>query len=326
MAGGKAGGQGGRGNKPGSHRKGAQAGSGGQARRALKGKGPTPRAEERTGHVAKRRADFAARSADKGRPVSSRNRGDRGVRSTEAIAGRNAVVEALRAGVPVVALYVAERVDADDRIREAVQFAADQGYPLLEAPRGELDRIADGALHQGIVLQVPAYEYADPKELPALATDGQPALIVALDGVTDPRNLGAVIRSAAAFGAHGVVIPTRRTASMSGAAWKASAGAAVRIRIAQASNLVSALRAYKAEGIFVVGLDADGETPVAALELATEPLVLVVGAEGAGLSRLVAETCDLLVSVPMTRDVESLNAGVATGIALYEIARLRGTL
>jgi len=144
--------------------------------------------------------------------------------------------------------------------------------------------------------------------------------------VTDPRNLGAVIRSAAAFGAHGVVIPTRRTASMSGAAWKASAGAAVRIRIAQASNLVSALRAYKAEGIFVVGLDADGETAVAALELATEPLVLVVGAEGAGLSRLVAETCDLLVSVPMARDVESLNAGVATGIALYEIAKLRGTL
>ena len=113
---------------------------------------------------------------------------------------------------------------------------------------------------------------------------------------------------------------------MSGAAWKASAGAAVRIRVAQASNMVSALRAYKAEGIFVVGLDSDGETTVGDLELATGPLVLVVGAEGAGLSRLVSETCDLLVSVPMTREVESLNAGVATGIALYEIARHRGEI
>ena len=107
---------------------------------------------------------------------------------------------------------------------------------------------------------------------------------------------------------------------------KASAGAAVRITIAQASNLVSALRAYKTEGLFVVGLDADGETPVGSLDLATGPMVLVVGAEGAGLSRLVAETCDLLASVPMAREVESLNAGVATGIALYEIARLRENL
>jgi 23S rRNA (guanosine2251-2'-O)-methyltransferase len=274
--------------------------------------------------VAKRRAELARRSKES-RPVSSRARGDRGARSTEVIAGRNAVVEALRAGVPVIALYVAERVDADERVREAVRLAADRGHPLLEAPRTELDRLAEGAVHQGVVLQVPAYDYADPKELATLPADDEQLLLVGLDGVTDPRNLGAVIRSAAAFGAHGVVIPTRRTAGMSGAAWKASAGAAARLRVARASNLASALRAYKADGIFVVGLSADASTPIAELELATEPLMLVVGAEGAGLSRLVAETCDLLVRVPMTRDIESLNAGVATGIALYEIARLRGT-
>jgi 23S rRNA (guanosine2251-2'-O)-methyltransferase len=141
--------------------------------------------------------------------------------------------------------------------------------------------------------------------------------------VTDPRNLGAVVRSAAGFGAHGVVIPERRAAGMTASAWKTSAGAAARIPVAQATNLVRALKDLQEAGCMVVGLAADGEVSLPDLDLADGPLVLVVGSEGDGLGRLVAETCDQLVSIPMTNQLESLNAGVAAGVALYEIARRR---
>lgn len=330
MAGGTKGGQGGRGNKPGSHRKGAQLGSGGQSRRSLQGKGPTPPAAERPGHKAYRRAAAATKRTARrpgGRAGRAEDRaggrsGDRR-RGMESIVGRNAVLEALRAGVPAVTLFIAERVDADDRVREAIQIAADRGLPLLESPRAELDRITDGSPHQGIALQVQPYDYADPKDLARRTVRGMPTLLVAVDGLTDPRNLGAVVRSAAAFGAHGVVIPTRRAAGMSASAWKSSAGAAVRLPVAQATNLVRALKAYKEVGIFVAGLAAEGDVALGRLDLATGPLVLVVGSEGKGLSRLVAETCDVLVRIPMSDETESLNAGVAAGVALYEISRRR---
>lgn len=329
MAGGKSGGQGGRGNKPGSHRKGAQVGSGGQSHRSLQGRGPTPKAADRPHHKAHRRANSAAAAAKgattRGRSSgrSAERTGDRR-RGMESIVGRNAVLEALRADVPAIALFIAERVDTDDRIREAIKLAADRGLPLLESPRAELDRITDGSLHQGIALQVRPYDYAAPGDLvQAAAATSQPALIVAVDGLTDPRNLGAVVRSAAAFGAHGVLVPTRRAAGMSAAAWKSSAGAAVRLPVAQATNLVQALTAYKEAGIFVAGLAADGEVGLDDLDLATGPLVLVVGAEGKGLSRLVTDTCDVLVRIPMSAATESLNAGVAAGVALYAIARRR---
>ncbi|HET6918391.1 MAG TPA: RNA methyltransferase, partial [Jiangellaceae bacterium] len=169
------------------------------------------------------------------------------------MAGRNAVVEALRSHVPVKALYVAERIDVDDRVREVMRIAADRRLPLLEAPRSELDRITAGAVHQGIALSVPPYEYAHPDDLVTTARSaGEVPLVVALDGVTDPRNLGAVIRSAAAFGAHGVVIPERRSAGMTAGAWKSSAGAAARVPVARATNLARQLRAYRDAGLFVV--------------------------------------------------------------------------
>ena len=140
------------------------------------------------------------------------------------IAGRNPVVEALRASVPGTALYVAERIDTDDRVKEALRRAVDSGVPILEGPRPELDRLTGGAVHQGLVLQVPAYEYAHPDALLEQARDGTRAPVVALDNVTDPRNLGAVIRStAAAFGGSGVVVPQRRAAGMSVGAWRAPA-------------------------------------------------------------------------------------------------------
>jgi len=220
---------------------------------------------------------------------------------------------------------VGVHLDSDDRVREALKTAADAGIPLLEAPRAELDRLTGGAVHQGLALQIPAYSYAHPDDLLARAVDaGHTPLLVALDGVTDPRNLGAVVRSAAAFGAHGVLVPERRAAGMTAGAWKSSAGAAARVPVARATNLARALEAYRKAGVFVVGLAAEGDVALTDLEAAVDPLVVVVGSEGRGLSRLVAQTCDLRVRIPMTAETESLNAGVAAGIVLYEVAHRRG--
>jgi 23S rRNA (guanosine2251-2'-O)-methyltransferase len=268
-----------------------------------------------------------------GKPVATRGapRGPRALGGPgraadgpEVVAGRNAVLESLRAAVPANALYVAHRMESDDRVNEAIRLAADAGVAVLEAGRAELDRLTDGALHQGVALRVPAYEYAHPGDLTARAEGtGAPALIVALDGVTDPRNLGAVARSAAAFGAHGVVIPARRSAGVTASAWKVSAGALAHLTVARAPNLVRVLAGYQQAGLVVAGLDARGGTDVGDLEVADGPLVLVVGSEGRGLSRLAAERCDLLVRIPVAARAESLNAGVAAGIALYEVARRR---
>jgi 23S rRNA (guanosine2251-2'-O)-methyltransferase len=313
---------------PGS-KKGQVTGTGGQKRRSLQGRGPTPAAQERTKHPAARRAKAAAKRAPAptrssgGRSSASRGRAGQG-EGPEVVAGRNPVVEALRAKVPATALYVAERVDSDDRVREALKLAGNVRIPLMEAPRAELDRLSGGAVHQGLLLQVPAYSYAHPDDLLARATAaGEPALLVALDGVTDPRNLGAVVRSAAAFGAHGVLIPERRAAGMTASAWKTSAGAAARVPVARATNLNRALQAYRSAGLFVVGLDGAGPIDLGAVEVAVDPVVLVIGSEGRGLSRLVRESCDLVASIPIGAATESLNAGVAAGIALYEVARRR---
>jgi 23S rRNA (guanosine2251-2'-O)-methyltransferase len=324
-------------------------GTGGQGRRKLEGKGPTPPAAKRPGHPAQRRAAAAAsagsapagsassRSASsRSAPAGSRRRsadyaaassgpgspdpGARGPRGSgdaaEFVAGRNPVVESLRAGVPAAALYVGARVQHDERISEAIKLAADRGVAVLEAGAAELDRLTGGALHQGLALRVRPYRYAHPDDLLTRAADaGQLPLIVALDGVTDPRNLGAVARSAAAFGAHGVVVPSRRGAGVTAGAWKASAGALARVPVARAANLARALASYRDAGVFVAGLDAAGDTPVRDLELAT--------AEGRGLSRIVAQACDVLVRIPIAARTESLNAGVAAGIALYEVAAVR---
>jgi 23S rRNA (guanosine2251-2'-O)-methyltransferase len=243
--------------------------------------------------------------------------------AAEIIAGRNAVLESLRARVPASSLHVGPRLDSDERIGEAVMLAADTGIPVVEAGRAELDRMTGGAIHQGLALKVAPYDYAAPDDLIDAARDAaaQP-LIVALDGITDPRNLGAIVRSVAAFGGHGVLVPVRRSAGVTAGAWKASAGALARVRVAQASNLAQALAAYQQAGLFVVGLDASGSEDIGDLQLADSPLVLVVGAEGRGLSRLITERCDAVARVPIT-GAESLNAGVAASIALYAVSRLR---
>lgn len=317
--------------KPGS-KKGAQVGTGGHSRKALQGKGPTPKAEDRVYHPAHQRKveaekrQAAARrrqgggSGGSGAPRSGRT----GARDFEVVAGRNAVLEALRTEMPVSTLYVATRLEGDDRTREILQIASGRGYNLLEVTKPELDRLTDGSVHQGVALQVPPYEYADVEDLlDAAAAAGEPPLIVALDGVTDPRNLGAVLRSAGAFGAHGVLVPERRAAGLTASAWKVSAGAAARVPVARATNLTRALEELKKAGCFVVGLDAGGDTEVAEVAFAADPLVLVVGSEGKGLSRLVRESCDVVASIPIAAETESLNAAVAGGITLYEVARRR---
>jgi 23S rRNA (guanosine2251-2'-O)-methyltransferase len=297
------------------------AGSGGRVRRGLEGRGATPKAADRPNHKAykfKARAEKAASARPK-----RRSSGD-----DEWIAGRNAVVEALRAGVPVSGVYVAEGTERDARLREAFKLAAEYGISLLEVTKAELDRRTDGAVHQGLAARVPAYEYAHPNDLLDAATErGEAPLIVALDSVTDPRNLGAVVRSAAGFGAHGVVIPERRAARMTASAWKSSAGAAARIPVAHATNLVRTLKDYQEAGCMVLGLAASGDLSLPELladnDLATGPLVIVVGSEGDGLGRLVSETCDRLLSIPMSSGLESLNAGVAASITLYALSEHR---
>lgn len=306
-----------------SNKKGATVGSGGQRRRALEGKGPTPPAEMRKGHK-----KYRATAAQAKRPVSAQSRrpSGRGAKDTsELVVGRNPVVEALRAEIPATAVYVQQFIDNDDRVREAVRLAGDRGVPLLEAPRPELDRLTAGLNHQGLVLQIPPYEYAHPDDLLALAADQtEDPLIMALDGVTDPRNLGAVVRSVAAFGGHGVVVPERRAAGMTAGAWKTSAGTAARVPVARATNLTRALEAYQKAGLTVVGLAADGDVELHDLEVLDGPVVIVAGSEGKGLSRLVGETCDLLARIPMPGGAaESLNAGVAAGVVLYEASRRR---
>ncbi|MBC6459245.1 23S rRNA (guanosine(2251)-2'-O)-methyltransferase RlmB [Actinomadura sp. HBU206391] len=308
-----------------------------------KGSGNTPKAEDRHWYGKRQSARSAKSAARTGtptarrggkRPTESRTSGEGGATAArpggrvptsrrtpdapEIVTGRNAVVEALRAAVPGTALYVMS--DTDERVRESIQLAADRRIPLLEVGKPELDRLTDGSIHQGIALQVRPYRYAHPDDLLRGATT---PLIVAVDGITDPRNLGAIIRSAAAFGANGVLVPERRAAGVTAGAWKASAGTLASVPVARATNLARTLKAYRQAGCFVAGLDARGGVAIGDLEVAADPFVLVVGSEGKGLGRLVADTCDMLVTIPMSGKAESLNAGVAAGIALYEVSRRR---
>ncbi len=298
--------------------KGKAAGSGGRIRKSLEGRGATPKAEDRVYHKAYKAKQAAQRRGG----TQQKGRSTRTAVGADWVVGRNPVFEALTAGLPVKQAYVAEGAERDDRLRDILKFSAENGVPLLQVTRGELDRVTGGLVHQGVALQLPAYEYADVEDVlaDALEVDG---IVVALDGVTDPRNLGAIIRSAAAFGATGVVIPSRRSASMTAAAWKTSAGAAARLPIAMATNLNRALEQASKMGFTIVGLAGEGEVPVSGAPGIDGPLVIVVGSEDEGLARLVREHCDSLISIPIASAVESLNASVAAAIALYEVSQQR---
>ncbi|MGW5388478.1 23S rRNA (guanosine(2251)-2'-O)-methyltransferase RlmB [Nocardia sp. NPDC003963] len=309
--------------RKGGTKKGAVVGSGGKHRRGLEGRGPTPPAEERTKHPAARRAAAKAKAAQKNPSNRGRPAGRRNDDGPELVLGRNPVVECLRAGVPASALFVAAGTENDERLTESVRLAADTGISILEVPRTDLDRMSSNGLHQGVALQVPPYRYAHPDDLLTRAREStEPALLVALDNISDPRNLGAVVRSVAAFGGHGVVIPQRRSASVTAVAWRTSAGAAARLPVARATNLTRTLKDWAAKGVQIVGLDAGGDLSLDDFD-GTAPTVIVVGSEGKGLSRLVRESCDAVLSIPMSGPVESLNASVAAGVVLAETARQR---
>jgi len=317
---------------------GKQVGSGGQGRQALEGRKPTPKAEDRPYHPAgKRKAASDRFEAAGGRKPSrgkeapgaeQRPQQQRRAKSSdevEVVTGRNSVLEALRAKIPAQTLYMATRIEYDDRVKEVVKIATTRGIPILEVMRPELDRLAGfDSVHQGLALKVPPYEYAHPMELlEKIEKSGRVPLLVALDGITDPRNLGAIIRSVAAFGGHGVILPQRRSVGLTASAWKTSAGAAARTPVAMATNLNATIKEYKARGVFVLGLAGDGDVSLPDLQLAKEPVLLVIGSEGKGLSRLVTENCDAIVSIPINASTESLNAGIAASVALYEVSRLR---
>lgn len=316
-------------------RKGPQVGSGGQGRQALEGKKPTPKAEDRPYHPAGKRKIAQDRLTEKrggrkapdasARPQQRQSRPKQS-EDIEVVTGRNSVLEALRAKIPATALYIATRIEYDDRVKEVMSIATKRGLPIMEVMRPELDRLAGfDSVHQGLALKVPPYKYEHPVELlDKVISRGQVPLFVALDGITDPRNLGAIIRSVAAFGGQGVIVPQRRSVGVTASAWKTSAGAAARTPVAMASNLTQTLKALKERGVFVLGLDGGGDVSLPGLSWAKEPVVVVVGSEGKGLSRLVTETCDAIVSIPISASTESLNAGIAASVTLYEIAKLRG--
>ncbi len=316
-------------------KKGPSTGTGGKNKKRLTGKGPTPKAEDRPYHAAaKRKKAVAKKSSSKtttrgaGKVTTGRSdgkeirapRAPRGDRPRgEIVAGRNAVLEALRESVPSTELLVARSIEVDDRVAESLKLALHLGLPIREAHRAEVEGISPNS--QGIILAIKPFQYSSYEEIMQRAK--YPALVVALDGVTDPRNLGAIIRSAAAFGAAGVVMTERRAASMTAAAWKSSAGAAARLPIAQVTNLARTIDAAKKEGLFVIGLDGESEEVISAMKLATEPIMIVVGSEGKGLARLTREKCDLVISIPISATTESLNASVATAIALFFVDQAR---
>ena len=312
--------------------KGPSKGTGGLGRRALEGKGPTPKAEDREWHPAGkakiRREKLAAmgklnrNSPDSRKPVQRKAKASD---DTEVVTGRNSVLEALRAKIPASAMYIATRIEMDDRVKEMLAIATQRGIPIMEVMKPELDRMGGyDSVHQGVAIKVPPYNYAHPNDLLEAAFEANKTpLFVALDGITDPRNLGAIIRSTAAFGGNGIILPQRRSVGVTAAAWKTSAGAAARLPVSMASNLTATIKSFKDQGVFVIGLDGGGDTMLPGLELADRPLLIVVGNEGKGLSKLVTDNCDAIVSIPISSSTESLNAGIAASVALYEVARLR---
>lgn len=240
------------------------------------------------------------------------------------VVGLHPVRELLRAGRPVRRLAVAEGRTGAEVLDDVLALAAQAGVPVDHVGRDDLDTRAEGLVHQGVVATAPPFAYADLDEvLDRTEAGGEVPLLVALDGVTDPHNLGSVCRTAEAVGAHGVVVPSRRAAPVTPVAEKAAAGALAHLPVVRVTNLVRSLAAIANRPVWSLGLDADGPAEVAASHLLTEPLVLVVGAEGRGLARLTRDSCDQLVRLPMRGRVGSLNASVAAAVALYAIDAAR---
>ena len=239
------------------------------------------------------------------------------------VGGLHPVRELLRSDQRVDRILLADTRGRSEVLDEIVALAAERGVPVSRIDRAELDRRAEGLVHQGVVAEAPAFPTVSLEDLLARIPADDPVLLVALDGVTDPHNLGSIARTAEAVGAHGILVPSRRAASVTPTVEKSAAGALAHLPVVQVPNLVRALAQLHDRGVWSLGLDGGAEVELAAHPLVSEPCVLVVGAEGEGLSRLVRERCDALVRLPLRGQVGSLNASVAAGVALYELLRHR---
>ncbi len=243
----------------------------------------------------------------------------------QSLYGRNAVREALRAARRTFyRLLLAEGMRRDEGVRELYRLASERGCPVEEQPRGAIARAARSGEHQGVVLEAGPYPYVDLDEiLAAVREAGNEALVLVLDRVQDPQNLGTLLRTAEAAGVQGVVLPEREAAGVSPAVVKASAGACEHLAIARVTNLARALATLQKAGLWAIGLETDAQATLYTEIDWDRPLALVVGSEGFGLRRLIRERCDSLARLPMRGQVASLNAAVAGSVALYEILRYR---
>jgi 23S rRNA (guanosine2251-2'-O)-methyltransferase len=238
------------------------------------------------------------------------------------IEGRNAVLEALRAGTALDKVYL-QKGETDKTLGHIASKARAAGAVVVEADRRKLDAMSQTHAHQGVIALAAARAYASVEDiLQAAADKGEPPLLVVCDELSDPHNLGAVIRTAECAGAHGVIIPKRRSAGLTAVVAKTSAGAVAHVPVARVPNLPALLKDLKKQGVWVFGADAGGSTPLYEADL-KGPAAIVVGSEGSGMSRLVAETCDFLISIPMRGKLNSLNASAAAAILLYEAVRQR---
>lgn len=238
------------------------------------------------------------------------------------IEGRNAVMEALRASTPIDKLYLA-RGETDGTLGRLAAAARAQGVVVVDADRRKLDSMSRTHSHQGAIAVAAVRAYAQVDDLLAIARErGEPPLLVVCDGLSDPHNLGAVIRTAECAGAHGVILPKRRSAGLTAVVAKTSAGAVSHLPVARVANLPALLDQLKREGIWVFGTAADGSTGLYEADL-KGPAAIVIGSEGAGMGRLVREQCDFLLSIPLRGRVSSLNASTAAAIVLYEAVRQR---
>ncbi len=246
---------------------------------------------------------------------------ERGIQN-EIIEGRNAVIEALRAGRAIDKLYI-NKGEVDKTLGHIASKARDQGVVVVECDRRKLDFMSQTHAHQGVIAVCAVREYCSVEDILAIARErGEAPFVIVCDEISDGHNLGAIIRSAECAGAHGVIIPKRRSAGLTAVVDKASAGAAEHMAIARVPNIPAALRELKERGLWVYGTAADGQSDLWHTDF-SGPLALVIGSEGDGMGRLVAESCDFIVSLPMKGRVSSLNASAAAAITMYEILRQR---
>ena len=238
------------------------------------------------------------------------------------IEGRNAVIEALRAGRTIDKIYIAKG-DVDQTLGHIASKARSAGVVVVEADRRKLDAMSQTHAHQGVIALCAVKEYCTVADILAIAqARGEPPFVIVCDEISDPHNLGAIIRSAECAGAHGVIIPKRRSAGLTAVVDKTSAGAVEHVAIARVPNLSAAIGELKKSGLWVYGAEAEGASPMWQTDL-TGPVCLVIGSEGDGIGRLVRENCDFLVSIPLKGQISSLNASAAAAVLMYEVLRQR---